>query len=419
MKKVEKENKTTKEVVKSTKFANTIYSIRRDRNLTQKDLADLIGVSDRTISKWENGTTVPDLCQIRNICKKLEISPSLLIKSEKKFKDNMSFIKMKLGKALNYLIHNIFLIGFIIAFILLLIYFINNFNSVKIYDLKYDGDNIYLNHGYFFQTKTVNILTLENIALKKIEYEPTEIKLELYTLVNRDKKILYKADNLKNIYIEENKSNTDLLSKDTIENIKRNLYLTIETRDEQNKIYKYECQLAFKEKFNNNKLSYKTYVKDSNYETSILSTDNLSLFNNSYAPSNIPTDDVTSDKTIKTFSEHDTPENELEKLGYKYDEEKKTYTKKIDENTVIKNMISNGILIISNQINNHSEIIKYYYSTNRVNYSYSIKDNINIECFDYNVPDNLLNCIKGDCKNYHIKVNYILDVYRELTQTLQ
>ena len=95
MKKVEKENKTTKEVVKSTKFANTIYSIRRDRNLTQKDLADLIGVSDRTISKWENGTTVPDLCQIRNICKKLEISPSLLIKSEKKFKDNMSFIKMK------------------------------------------------------------------------------------------------------------------------------------------------------------------------------------------------------------------------------------------------------------------------------------------------------------------------------------
>lgn len=180
-----------------------------------------------------------------------------------------------------------------------------------------------------------------------------------------------------------------------------------------------KCQLAFKEKFNNNKLSYKTYVKDSNYETSILSTDNLSLFNNSYAPSNIPTDDVTSDKTIKTFSEHDTPENELEKLGYKYDEEKKTYTKKIDENTVIKNMISNGILIISNQINNHSEIIKYYYSTNRVNYSYSIKDNINIECFDYNVPDNLLNCIKGDCKNYHIKVNYILDVYRELTQTLQ
>lgn len=261
MKKVEKENKTTKEVVKSTKFANTIYSIRRDRNLTQKDLADLIGVSDRTISKWENGTTVPDLCQIRNICKKLEISPSLLIKSEKKFKDNMSFIKMKLGKALNYLIHNIFLIGFIIAFILLLIYFINNFNSVKIYDLKYQSDKVSFENGYFLKTKVTNILVINDIRINKIKYEPTEINLELYTYVNGDKKILYKADNLNSIFIEENKSNTDLLSKDTIENIKRNLQLTITTKDEYDNIYTYECQLTFKEKFNNNKLSYKTYVK--------------------------------------------------------------------------------------------------------------------------------------------------------------
>lgn len=416
MKKVEKENKTTKEVVKSTKFANTIYSIRRDRNLTQKDLADLIGVSDRTISKWENGTTVPDLCQIRNICKKLEISPSLLIKSEKKFKDNMSFIKMKLGKALNYLIHNIFLIGFIIAFILLLIYFINNFNSVKIYDLKYDGDNIYLNHGYFFQTKTVNILTLENIALKKIEYEPTEIKLELYTLVNGDKKILYKADNLKNIYIEENKSNTDLLSKDTIENIKRNLYLTIETRDEQNKVYKYECKLTFKEKFNNNKLTYKTYVKDSNYETSILSTDSLSLFNNSFSPSNIPT--VTNDNSIVASSDYDTPEAKLAKLCYKYDEANNKYTKIDKDGRFTEYLNSTHKLVIYNKNELYTESIKYCSDTNKVIYSYSESSN-KTENFIYDVPTNSLNCIKSSCKNYKVKINYILGIYRELKQTLQ
>lgn len=416
MKKVEKENKTTKEVVKSTKFANTIYSIRRDRNLTQKDLADLIGVSDRTISKWENGTTVPDLCQIRNICKKLEISPSLLIKSEKKFKDNMSFIKMKLGKALNYLIHNIFLIGFIIAFILLLIYFINNFNSVKIYDLKYDGDNIYLNHGYFFQTKTVNILTLENIALKKIEYEPTEIKLELYTLVNGDKKILYKADNLKNIYIEENKSNTDLLSKDTIENIKRNLYLTIETRDEQNKVYKYECKLTFKEKFNNNKLTYKTYVKDSNYETSILSTDNLSLFNNSFSPSNIPT--VTNDNSIVASRNYDTPEAKLAKLGYKYDEANNKYTKVDNDGRLIEYMPSSKIIVVSYESKTYNFRLTYHYNSSRVCYVLIKNNESNIK-LSYDLPTNSLNCIQGDCKNYHIKVNYILDVYRELKQTLQ
>lgn len=242
--------------------------------------------------------------------------------------------------------------------------------------------------------------------------------MELYTLVNGDKKILYKADNLKNIYIEENKSNTDLLSKDTIENIKRNLYLTIETRDEQNKVYKYECKLTFKEKFNNNKLTYKTYVKDSNYETRTLSNDNLSLFNNSYAPSNIPTDDVTSDKTIKTFSEHDAPETKLAILGYKFDKEKGSFIRNLDKDTEIKIIVSNGVLIYSKQVNNYSEIIKYYYTSKRVNYSFLSNNNLNKTHFIYDVPNNSLNCIKGDCKNYQVKINYILSIYSELKQTL-
>lgn len=418
MKKIEKENKTTKEVVKSTKFANTIYSIRRDRNLTQKDLADLIGVSDRTISKWENGTTVPDLCQIRNICKKLEISPNLLIKSEKKFKDDMSFIKMKLGKALNYLIHNIFLIGFIIAFILLLIYFINNFNSVKIYDLKYDSDKVSFENGYFLKTKVTNILVINDIRINKIKYEPTEINLELYTYVNGDKKILYKADNLNSIFIEENKSNTDLLSKDTIENIKRNLYLTIETRDEQNRVYKYECKLTFKEKFNNNKLTYKTYVKDSNNETSILSTDNLSLFNNSFSSSNIPTDDVTSDKTIKTFSEHDTPENKLEKLGYIYDEAKDAYVKYYDKEIKIEYLIKTKKIVIYKQNDLGIETIKYCVDSNKIDYC-QLNKNKQYKKFRYNLSNNSLNCIEGDCKNYKNKIDYILSIYKEINTILQ
>lgn len=415
MKKVEKENKTTKEVVKSTKFANTIYSIRRDRNLTQKDLADLIGVSDRTISKWENGTTVPDLCQIRNICKKLEISPSLLIKSEKKFKDNMSFIKMKLGKALNYLIHNIFLIGFIIAFILLLIYFINNFNSVKIYDLKYESDKVSFENGYFLKTKVTNILVINDIRINKIKYEPTEINLELYTYVNGDKKILYKADNLNSIFIEENKSSTDLLSKDTLENIKRNLQLTITTKDEYDNIYTYECQLTFKEKFNNNKLSYKTYVKDSNYETSILSTDNLSLFNNSFSSSNLP---PTNENGVKTFSEHDTPETKLAKLGYKYDEANNKYTKVDNDGRLIEYMPSSKIIVVSYESKTYNFRLTYHYNSSRVCYVL-IKNNESNTKLSYDLPTNSLNCIQGDCKNYHIKVNYILDVYRELKQTLQ
>ena len=82
---MKRKDKTTE--IKCTDFANTIYQIRMERKLTQKDLADLIGVSDRTISKWENGTTVPDLETIKRLCKALGTSPDSIIKSKKNYKD--------------------------------------------------------------------------------------------------------------------------------------------------------------------------------------------------------------------------------------------------------------------------------------------------------------------------------------------
>lgn len=36
---------------------NTIKTLREKKNLTQKELADKIGVSDKTISKWETGVS--------------------------------------------------------------------------------------------------------------------------------------------------------------------------------------------------------------------------------------------------------------------------------------------------------------------------------------------------------------------------
>ena len=319
MKKIEE----TKETVKSTEFATTIYRIRQERKLTQKEIGDIIGVSDRTISKWENGTTVPDLCQIRNICKKLEISPSLLIKSEKKLSDNITNLRREICKILNYILHNIFLITFILVFILLLLYFINNYNSIKIYDLKYDSENVIMKHGHFFQTKSVNILTIENISLNKIKYNPIDTKVKLYTLVNGDKKIIYTSENLNNIYIEENNSGADLLSKDVIESIKQNLYLLIETKDENNNEYNYECQITFKEKYNNNKLLYKSYIKNNSIDTLGFPFDNLTdspKINN---------------KSTKVMSKNNNNANKLTSLGYEYDKENDIYFK-VNENNRIE-----------------------------------------------------------------------------------
>lgn len=402
MKKIEE----TKETVKSTEFATTIYRIRQERKLTQKEIGDIIGVSDRTISKWENGTTVPDLCQIRNICKKLEISPSLLIKSEKKLSDNITNLRRGIGKILNYILHNIFLITFILVFILLLLYFINNYNSIKIYDLKYNSENISFENGYLFKTKVTNILIINDIKINKIKYNPIDTKVKLYTLVNGDKKIIYTSENLNNIYIEENKSGADLLSKDVIESIKQNLYLLIETTDENNNEYNYECQITFKEKYNNNKLLYKSYIKNNSVDTLGFPFDNLTdspKINN---------------KSTKVMSKNNNNANKLASLGYEYDKENDIYFK-VDENTKIEYQVKTKKLVIEISDNNTTKKMSYSLNLQSVNFILLNNNCEMLVSLKYNVPLNKMECYKGNCENYRSDINYILKVYREISTTLQ
>ena len=40
-------------------FAKLLYELRKNKHLTQAELAEKIGVSNKTISKWENGETYP------------------------------------------------------------------------------------------------------------------------------------------------------------------------------------------------------------------------------------------------------------------------------------------------------------------------------------------------------------------------
>lgn len=47
---------------------------RREKNLTQEQLAQRLGVSNKTVSKWENGRNMPDYSVVEQLCKELDIS---------------------------------------------------------------------------------------------------------------------------------------------------------------------------------------------------------------------------------------------------------------------------------------------------------------------------------------------------------
>ena len=65
------------------KIGKFIQQLRKEKNMTQKDLAEKLGVTDRAISKWENGRGMPDLSLMKALCDELDISVNELLSGEK------------------------------------------------------------------------------------------------------------------------------------------------------------------------------------------------------------------------------------------------------------------------------------------------------------------------------------------------
>lgn len=65
------------------KTGKFISELRKEKNMTQRELADKIGVTDRAISKWENGRGMPDLSLMEPLCNELGISINELLSGEK------------------------------------------------------------------------------------------------------------------------------------------------------------------------------------------------------------------------------------------------------------------------------------------------------------------------------------------------
>lgn len=62
-----------------TTIGSYIAQKRRTRNLTQEQLAEKLGVSNKTISKWENGKCMPDYSIIQTLCDALGVTlPELM-----------------------------------------------------------------------------------------------------------------------------------------------------------------------------------------------------------------------------------------------------------------------------------------------------------------------------------------------------
>jgi len=71
------------------KIGSFLKELRKERNLTQEDLAEQLNVSSRTISRWETGSNMPDIGMLVEIADFYDVSIPEIINGERK-SENMN-----------------------------------------------------------------------------------------------------------------------------------------------------------------------------------------------------------------------------------------------------------------------------------------------------------------------------------------
>lgn len=69
--------------ISNEKFGLFVTELRKEKNLTQKDLAEKLYVSDKTVSKWERGLSMPNVVLLIPIADILDVTVTELLCGEK------------------------------------------------------------------------------------------------------------------------------------------------------------------------------------------------------------------------------------------------------------------------------------------------------------------------------------------------
>lgn len=84
------------------KIGSFLKELRKEKNLSQEELAELFGVSSRSISRWECGTTIPELGILVELADFYHVDIKEIIDGERKTENMNDEIKESLKKAAEY-----------------------------------------------------------------------------------------------------------------------------------------------------------------------------------------------------------------------------------------------------------------------------------------------------------------------------
>ena len=164
------------------KIGKFILKLRKEKNLTQQQLADILKVTDRAISKWENGRGMPDLSLFKSLCETLDISVNDLISGYKVPKEKyQEKLESNTLDIINYTNSKIEKKNYFISFVLIIFGILIDITAMTIFKSESSFGSIYSIFGILLSTFGIYILTKK--SSKKILFMISYFIVSLSTLL--------------------------------------------------------------------------------------------------------------------------------------------------------------------------------------------------------------------------------------------
>lgn len=114
------------------KIGKFISKCRKDKKITQEQLAEQLSVTDRAVSKWERGLNLPDASLMIELCNILDINVNELLTGEiinkenymKQAEENLIELKARIEQANKKLLNLEIVIGFMSTIVFLILVFV-------------------------------------------------------------------------------------------------------------------------------------------------------------------------------------------------------------------------------------------------------------------------------------------------------
>lgn len=150
------------------KIGRFIANCRKEKKLTQVQFAEKMGVSDRSVSKWENGRCLPDLSLFEPLCEELGITINELLSGERIDKDDyQKKLEENIIDTIDYTNKKVYQKDKIISIMLLIFGLVIVFLSFSIFLTESSWGSIYSIVGLLISTIGLyNLLKDYNIKVR-------------------------------------------------------------------------------------------------------------------------------------------------------------------------------------------------------------------------------------------------------------